>query len=477
MTPMIPSTPERTRPLALVLLVTALCLFLFLLAGACRSPDRGVRTTGASAGPLVLRGGRVIDGAGGPPIENAVLVLDGQFIRAVGTASEVPIPSGARVIELNGATVLPGLISDHSHVGLIDGTDTAPGHYTRENILRQLAQFEAYGVTTVTSLGMNGPLFYELQPELHRGALPGADLFGADRGIGVPSGAPPMDVGADQLYRATTPEQARDAVRETAKRHPSFVKIWVDDLHGTTTKMSSDVYAAAIDEAHRAGLRVAAHIYYLDDARQLVADGVDVLAHGIRDRAVDDDLVAAMKAHKTWYIPTLGLDESFYIYAEGQAFMSDPFFRHALQPAVAAQLDDRSWRRKVLDDITTVAVAKQAVATNERNLKTLHHAGVQIGFGTDSGATPLRIPGFAEHRELKLMTNAGLTPLQAIRSATHDAAALLGLTDRGSLARGKLADFVVVEGNPATNIEDLDRITAVWHRGRRVRDGVESFTP
>lgn len=469
------STHERTRTFALVLRVTA--LFLFLVAGACRSPESGVHTTAASTGPLVLRGGRVIDGTGGPPIENAVLVLDGQVIRAVGTASEVPVPSGARVIELNGATVVPGLISDHSHVGLIDGTDTAPGHYTRENILRQLAQFEAYGVTTVTSLGMNGPLFYELQPELHRGALPGADLFGADRGIGVPSGAPPMDVGAEQLYRVATPEQAREAVRETAKRHPTFVKIWVDDLHGTTTKMSSAVYAAVIDEAHRAGLRVAAHIYYLDDARQLVADGVDVLAHGIRDRAVDDDLVAAMKAKKTWYIPTIGLDESFYIYAEQRPFMSAPFFRHALQPAVAAQLDDPSWRRKVLEDLTNVTVDQQAVATNQRNLKTLHDAGVQIGFGTDSGATPLRIPGFAEHRELKLMTGAGLTPLEAIRSATHDAAALLGLTDRGSLARGKLADFVVVEGNPATNIADLDRITAVWHRGRRVRDRVESFTP
>ena len=457
-----------------------------LLAGASAcTPSAPVSAPGTpdqappQAGEItVLRGARLIDGRGGPPIENATLVLDGPHLRAVGAGSDVTVPKGARVVNLHGKTVVPGLVADHSHVGMVDGTSAGAKNYTRNNVLRALAQFEAYGVTTITSLGFNSAVFYELQPELHSGALPGADLFGADRGIGVPAAAPPVEAGPENLYRPETPEQARLAVRETAARHPSLVKIWVDDFHGTLqVKMSPEVYRAVIDEAHKQGLRVAAHVFYLADAKQLVADGIDVLAHGVRDRPVDDEIIRAMKEHKTWYIPTLGLDESFYLYAEQPAWLSQPFLKHALQPALAAQLADPAWRAKTLGDAKGVAVDKQAVAMNLQNLKTLHDAGVSIGFGTDSGATPLRIPGFAEHHELKLMTQAGLTPLEAIHIATQDAATLLGLDDRGTLEAGKLADFMVVEGNPATNIEDLDRIVAVWHRGKRVGTGVEHFTP
>jgi imidazolonepropionase-like amidohydrolase len=463
----------------------------WLLVGLCACTSHAPATdqpapTAATAAMItssanevtVLRGARLIDGRGGPPIDDATLVIDGQRLRAVGATSQVSAPGGARIVDLAGKTVIPGLVSDHAHVGMVDGTDAGAVHSTRANVLRQLAQFEAYGVTTVTALGLNGAAFYEVQPDLHRGALPGADLFGADRGIGVPAAAPPVKAGPENLYRAATPDEARAAVRETAGRHPTLVKIWVDDFHGTLPdKMSPEISRAVIDEAHKQGLRVAAHVYYLADAKQLVADGVDVLAHGVRDRAVDGELIAAMKAHKTWYIPTLGLDESFYLYAEQPALLEAPFLQHALQPALAAQLGDPAWRAKTLADTKGVATDKEALAMNLANLKALHDAGVAIGFGTDSGATPLRIPGFAEHHELKLMTQAGLTPVEAIRIATQGAAALLGLDDRGTLEAGKLADFVVVEGNPAVNVEDVDRIVAVWHRGKRVGTGVEGFTP
>lgn len=145
---------------------------------------------------------------------------------------------------------------------------------------------------------------------------------------------------APQLYRPHTVDEARADVRETATRHSTFVKIWVDDFHGTlSAKMSPEIYPAVSDEAHRQGLRVAAQVYYLDDAKKLVASGVDVLAHGVRDRPVDGELVVAMKSRRSGYIPTLGLDESFDVYAEQPAWTKAPFFRHALQPALAAQLD------------------------------------------------------------------------------------------------------------------------------------------
>jgi imidazolonepropionase-like amidohydrolase len=275
----------------------------------------------------------------------------------------------------------------------------------------------------------------------------------------------------NQVYRPSTPEEARSQVRETAQRHPDLLKIWVDDMRGRfKAKMNPEVYKAVIDEAHANGLRVAAHVYYLEDAKQLVGDGVDILAHGVRDKAVDSDFIQSIKGRGAWYIPTLGLDESFYIYAEHPEWLQQVFFRRSLQPSVAAQLNDAAWRAKVLADTKTVAAAKQALATNMKNVKALFDAGVNIGFGTDSGASPLRIAGFAEHRELKLLTDAGLTPLQAIQTATKNAATLLHLDDRGVIAPGKLADLLVVDGDPSKDISAVDNIQSVWRRGRKVAD-------
>jgi imidazolonepropionase-like amidohydrolase len=428
---------------------------------------------------VVLKDVRVIDGAGGPPIEHGAIVIKGDRIVSVGPVDKVYWPKSAQIVESRGKTVLPGFISDHSHVGQVDGTGTGPQNYNRSNILRQLRQYEVYGVTTVTALGLNGSLFYELRPELHSGLLPGSDLFGADRGIGIPNGAPPtFNLPETQLYRVATTEQAVQAVDEMAIRKPDLIKIWIDDFHGSLrVKMSPEVYGAATQEAHKLGLRVAAHIYYLSDAKSLVNAGVDVIAHGVRDQPVDAEFISLMKSHHVWYIPTIGLDESSYVYAEKPEWLNDQFLAHALQPALAAELHDADWRTKTLGNQKQVETAKASVATNKRNLKTLFDAGVNIGFGTDSGATALRIPGFAEHRELELMVDAGLTPLQAINLATANAAALLHLEDRGVLAAGKLADLIVVDGNPAAQIKDTRNIEAVWRRGKLVSKEVQDFTP
>lgn len=426
----------------------------------------------------VLRRARLIDGLGSPVIEGVSVLIEGATIRAIGPGASVQVPAGATEIDLDGKTVMPGMVSDHAHVGLVDDATSGPEKDTRANVLRALVQFEAYGVTTITSLGMNGSVFYELQPGLHAGTLAGADLFGADRGLGVPLAAPPVKVEPDHLYRPATADEARENVRETARRHPSLVKIWVDDFHGTlSAKMSPDIYGAIIDEAHKQGLRVAAHVYYLADARQLVEAGVDVLAHGVRDRGVDDAFIASLKAHRTWYIPTLDLDEASFIYAERPAWMQTPFFRNTLRPVLAAQVDDPYWQKRVLGDQEKVATDRRSLATNMANFKRLYDAGVSIGFGTDAGAQPLRIPGFAEHRELHLMVAAGVTPLQAISLATSRAAALLHLDDRGVLAPGKLADLVVIDGHPDTAIDDTSHIVAVWHRGKQVSGPVEAFRP
>ena len=435
--------------------------------------------TGAQAAhkpPVLLRDVRVIDGNGGPPLEHADVLITGSKITAVETEAETDarkLPPNTTIVKLTGETVLPGLISNHSHLGITKGTSVSGNNVTRANILRQLRQYTAYGVTTVTSLGLNLKPFYDLQPQAHSGATHTADMFGADRGFGAPNGAPPASMGLldTQVYRPQTPEEARAQVRETAQRHPDLIKIWVDDMHHTVpAKMTPEVYKAIIDEAHVNGVRVASHVYYLEDARLLVGDSVDILAHGVRDTAVDPDFIKLIKARGTWYVPTLGLDESFYIYAEHPEWLQQPFLRRALPPSLAAQLSDPAWRAKVLGDTKAVAAQKQSLATNMKNVKTLFDAGVNVGFGTDSGATPLRIPGFAEHRELKLLTEAGLTPLQAIQTATKNAAALLHLDDRGVIAPGKLADLLVVDGDPSKDITAVDNIESVWRRGRKVAD-------
>ena len=284
--------------LAILSVLVATAVFLW----SASAPSAPVNQT------VVLTDVRLINGEGELPLEHAAIVIEGDRIVSLGPADKLHWPKSAQVINYRNKTVLPGLISDHSHVGQVDGVSLGSQNYNRANILRQLRQYEVYGVTTVTALGLNGDLFYELQPQLHSGILPGADLFGADRGIGIPNGAPPsppFNLPPTELYRVSTPEQAVQAVDQMAVRKPDFIKVWVDDIHGTErVKMTPEVYGAVIHEAHRLGLRVAAHIYYLSDAKSLVQHGVDVIAHGVRDQPVDAEFIEAMKARSVWYIPT-----------------------------------------------------------------------------------------------------------------------------------------------------------------------------
>src|SRR5215510_1898789 len=191
--------------------------------------------TPAHAQTLVLRGARVIDGTGTNPLDNAAIVIRDGRIVAIGPASTTTVPAGAEVVDYTGKTIIPGLISGHSHVGIFVGLKAAPANYNRDSILRQLKQLEAYGVTTVMALGLNGPLFYELRPELHAGRVPGADLFGADQGLGVPGGQPSttaVPIGESRVSRPDTVEMARASIRQMAARKTDMVKIWLDSAGG-----------------------------------------------------------------------------------------------------------------------------------------------------------------------------------------------------------------------------------------------------
>ena len=468
--------PPSRRFLALLLFAVAPLLDMPRHAAAQTPSPSPFAPTGHPA-TTVLTGARLIDGTGRAPVEDAVLILEGDRIVAVGKAGSGPAaPSGARVIDLHGRTIIPGLISAHSHLGLVKGKSTAsPANYTRENVAAQLDQYEGFGVTAVMSLGVNRDVLYDWRDEQRQGKLGGADIFTADRGLGVQGGVPPFPLPADQVYRPGTPEEARADVREMAARHPDLVKLWLDDMFGTLPKMDPRIYRAvteeahaAVDEAHAHGLRVAAHLFYLADAKALVDAGVDILAHSVRDQPVDAELIAAMKARRVAYIPTLSLDESQFAYAEHPPWMQTPSFVAAVDPDLLDTWLTQEYSNKTLSSPTT-AKNRAAFSTAMRNIKILFDAGIPVAMGTDSGAMPTRIAGFGEHRELQLLVKAGLTPMQAIVCATAGSARVIGQEqDRGTLEPGKRADFLVLEANPLDQIDNTLLIATVWHGGKEI---------
>jgi imidazolonepropionase-like amidohydrolase len=276
------------------------------------------------------------------------------------------------------------------------------------------------------------------------------------------------------MYRPATAEEAHKLVREAATRHPAFLKLWLDDGFGAFPKMKPEVYKAVIAEGHKQHLKVAAHVFYLADAKALVDNNINVLAHSIRDLPVDQELISAMKAKGTWYIATLSVDQSFFLFADYDGWRKNQFLNAALSPEVRAIFDAPDYKEKT-EANPIVGKCRSALAQGMKNLKVLNDAGVKIGFGTDSGAAPpSRIPGYAEHNELELMVKAGISPMRAITIATEETAKLIGIKDRGTLQNGKRADLIVLAANPLDNISNTQTLVTIYHDGRAIKPRASS---
>lgn len=418
----------------------------------------------------VIKSVNLIDGTGAPGQRNRTVIIAGDRIRSI-SAGNARTPSGAKVVDMQGLTIMPLMINTHGHLGLVNGTSQSVANQTDANIRHQLLRYQEYGVGAVLSMGTDGQKFADFREASRRGTLPGADVYSAGIGFGAKDGVPPTSMGFTDVLRPTSPDEARKGVDQQAPLKPDFIKIWVDDFWGQYPKMSPAIYQAIIDEAHRNGLRVAAHLYHLDDARALVAAGVDVLAHSIRDGEVDNALLAEMKNHRVAYIPTLSLDDFAFAYGNSPAWINDPFFRAALDPGVLEMITSPEYKAKVRANKAS-ALETAALPIAMKNLKSIYDAGILVALGTDSGATPVRVQGFAEHMELMLMVQAGLTPLQAISVATKNAAQLLRISDdHGTLEVGKKANFIVLEKDPSQDIRNTQMIRAVWKNGAIVSDG------
>jgi len=407
----------------------------------------------AQQGAVLFEGARLIVGDGGSPIENsAFLVADNKF-KTIGKKGEVQLPPGATRVDLAGKTVMPALVDAHTHLGweVIKTGRIADDTYTRDNLIDHLKREAYYGIAAVQSMGIDkGDIPYQVRAN----PLPDAALFRtAGRGMAMPNAGPGAAYWRPVAYGVSTEAEARAAVRELAAKKVDLVKIWVDDRNGTVKKLTPPLYRAIIDEAHKNNLRVAAHIFYLEDAKELLRSGIDIFAHGIRDKDVDADAISLFKQHpRVVVIPNL---------PERETTEADLAF--AAETVPAAEI---AKMRAALRAVTPDAAKKahDFYGVQARNLAKLNAAGVRIAFGTDSSAAV----GWNDHQEMTDMVTAGMTPAQVIVAATKTAAETMKLDQLGTIAAGKSADFLVLDANPLENINNTRRISAVYLRGKKL---------
>jgi len=420
--------------------------------------------------PVLYEGARLIIGDQSPVIENGAFAVQSGRITAVGRKGSVKAPSGATRIDLTGKTVIPTMNNVHMHVGYEGFTSWSDENHTPENVQDHLEREAFYGVGAAMTMGDQPADFaIKFQQDQLAGKFPPAARFFFAAGLAPPGGGPDslLITGTTPLhaiYEVSTGEEARAAIRKIAGMKINQIKFWVDNRdnnRGSRKKMPPDVYTPLIEEAHKHGMLVHAHATNLEDQKGVVKAGVDVLVHTVANEKIDDELVALLKEKKPYWAPVMGLGDVAEL-CEG----NNQFVEQVLPASVIADVKaGKTW-------LPSNPCSAPANAQREENLKSnfsrMMAAGARIVLSTDAGVSAKYSFGFAEHHEIGMYVKYGMSPAEAIVVSTSRPTEVLKIKDTGTLAKGKRADFIVLNANPLEDIRNTRQIDSVYLKGAKL---------
>ena len=431
--------------------MTRLTLGVAIAGIASGALSRDVVLSSQSAQNAIV-GVRLIDGTGAPPIDDAIVVVSGDRIQRAGPRARVEIPPGAAIVEAAGKTLLPGLVDVHCHI-----------NQSADDMRRYWQAQLRWGVTTMRSAGNDKPETVPLFRQTRDGTIFAPRSYTAGQGFNV-SGPYP---GAPTFKPTTIPE-ARDNVRNLKRQGVDFLKIWM-----TQPLFPREIIAAIVDEARAQGIPVIAHVTDVASLHQLADLGVTDFLHNPIDQPVTPELVAYAKTNKLTFAPTLANIESKWFYYEHPEILAMPMLQAALYPRGRQMLADAERRTQTL---SAPDLAQRKTRMRDQTypfIKAMSQAGVRIVTGTDCGAEASQVTpfGHATHREVQMFVEAGMSPLDAIRAATLDAARVITrseIPEFGSIRVGQIADLLLLDADPTADISNTIRIARVMRAGRWV---------
>lgn len=425
--------------------------------------------------PILILGGTLIDGSGGPPRHNDGLLIQNGRLRIVGQRALDRAPANARRIDATGKWILPGLIDGHIHLfqtgGLDARSDVVPHPAGRAypdvvNEIRRAPQvyLRAYICSGITSVVDPGGAMWEFSVREAREDDALAPRIAYSGPLLATYDPPALEVGNDDpIWLMKSADQVRAMVSSLAPRKPDMIKIWFVHRAGDDLASQGALVRVAIEAAHEAGLRAAVHATSLQTAAIAVDAGAEILVHSVGDREVDDEFVRNVVARKVIYVPTLIVGRAYREVRMREVVFED-FERECAPPATIASFDAlRTLPESALPRPSQPLPDPTPIL--QRNLKRLIDAGAIVAAGTDAGNTRT-LHGPSLHREFALMAEAGLAPMQILLSATANGAKLMGREkELGQIKEGMLADVVILDADPLADIRNTRKIFRVIRGG------------